>query len=228
MIETIRCPRRYCGSLLTERHDRQIGRLEMVCEPCDRNARGLCRDCPASKPYRALRCASCARRKMLARESAAARAEYAIPELRERKLATRRLRESTPEMRTKRAKETAARRAAKPKEPTTELDRIYKRAWSNHRYATDPVYREKIKRQTRERAQRRRLALLAEREANGAFVLVPRRYRKGERSGIAMHCHRVPTIAVESTITATHGDGRSATVSRTTYRHDPLIGGVNA
>jgi hypothetical protein len=202
MIETIRCPRRHCGEKLTERHDRQVGRIQMVCEPCDRNARGLCRDCPATKPYRAMRCASCARRKMLARESAAARAEYAIPELRERKLATRRLRESTPEMRTKRAKETAARRAAKPKEPRTELDRMYTRAWANNRYATDPVYREKIKRQTRERAQRRRLAVLAEREASGAFVLVPRRYRKGERSGIAIHCRRIPTATAQSAVYA--------------------------
>lgn len=63
----MRCHRINCRAVLRDETD-AIGRLTLVCEPCERNRAGLCRDCPAplEKP-KALRCPTCAYRRNLER-----------------------------------------------------------------------------------------------------------------------------------------------------------------
>lgn len=54
------CTRTGCASPLAEVHDKTLGRISWACLPCERNKRGLCRDCPAHLGTpRALRCETC-------------------------------------------------------------------------------------------------------------------------------------------------------------------------
>jgi hypothetical protein len=149
-----RCERRYCGMDLVERHDRHLGRVALVCLGCERKAAGLCRDCPAAVRDCALRCKPCAKRHARERDRDAHRLAYRDPVTREKKLAARRRQRSTPEQKAAHASWQRAYRARQPKQPPSDLDRLYKRHWERTRYANDPAYREKMKRKARERAAR--------------------------------------------------------------------------
>lgn len=178
-MSVARCKRRYCGTVLTERHDRHLGRVELVCVPCERNAAGRCRDCPAALPSaRAQRCAACSARKNAERDRDRKRRVYADPVLRDRQLTRRRELNSRPEVRAKRAAEQRARRAAQPKPVLTDGDRLYKRVWQNAKYKTDPAFRQAVKDRARERHRRRRARDLAAKLATGLYTTVPIRGAK--------------------------------------------------
>lgn len=76
-MSSARCRRRYCAELLTLRTD-GMGRVVERCAACDRNHRGLCRDCPgrlASRKH--LRCPECSAARNHRRRLRADRERYA-------------------------------------------------------------------------------------------------------------------------------------------------------
>lgn len=149
-----KCERRYCGLRLEERHDRMLGRLTLVCPGCERNARGLCRDCPATLPpvrsgSRPMRCRPCAAKRADARRPANDRKRY------ERKRAAilrqQKARRATPEGR---KKERAYKQAYHKEYAQGEWYVRWKRAYQRRRYANDPELRERKKAQMRARRLR--------------------------------------------------------------------------
>jgi hypothetical protein len=60
-MTSLRCPRRWCGELAVPDTDGN-GKAVLVCQACDRNARGRCRDCPKRLPNsHCRRCGGCAK-----------------------------------------------------------------------------------------------------------------------------------------------------------------------
>lgn len=100
MTNPARCPRRNCGTLLrhlTTGH----GKVVSVCDPCERNRQGYCRDCPSrlDKPT-VMRCARCRRARTL--EQARVNAARRYEELRDLRLAQQREYANRPEVRERR------------------------------------------------------------------------------------------------------------------------------
>ncbi|HEY4137067.1 MAG TPA: hypothetical protein VGN65_01330 [Casimicrobiaceae bacterium] len=95
----IRCERYMCGSQLVEREGR-FGKITWACPSCDRNKRGLCRDCPDRlASLNAMRCRACAKRHKRAGQAASKRRIYrSSPRGRNRILANNRRSRRKPEI----------------------------------------------------------------------------------------------------------------------------------
>lgn len=151
-MSAIRCPRRYCGLLMTPTTD-GMGHVSFGCEACARNKRGLCRDCPRRlADGHALRCPSCSRARKLEQGRERDRARY--PKRRHQVLARHRERAATSAIREHRRQYMAAYRASHPWDG---LSRAYQRAYMAARRA-DPIYRAKQNARKRELRRQRRAA----------------------------------------------------------------------
>lgn len=184
-----RCSRRYCGAPLTERHDRSLGRIAVVCVPCEMNVRGLCRDC--SKPLGrqrkdAMRCTACMKARVRSKSLASHRRDRADPSRRAKINAWQRAYNMRPEVRAKRLTYNRRYRAAQKAKtrPRTAADRLYINEWQKSRYWSNPAYREKMKRKASIRRARRAARLREEKLASGLYRVVKVR-RKKSKSGVS-------------------------------------------
>jgi hypothetical protein len=133
-IERAICPHKRCGAVMEAIIERG-GTVRFVCPPCERNRRGLCRDCPAKLPgSRFLRCRACGRARTLAADRARDRMRY--PTRRKETLARHRERQRDPAWRAHRA---AYMRAYRSRAPRDGFDRAYQRVYMATRRA-DPRY----------------------------------------------------------------------------------------
>ena len=158
-----RCDRRHCRAPL-EFTTTALGLVVATCKPCQRNVRGLCRDCPtAVASHRHQRCAACAHAHRLVLGRRRDRARY--PDRREAMVAgARRRRHASPTIRARIREYQATRRA---REGRTWADRAYGRAylaaWRRRPENRTKVWSSNKRRQIR--AEIRRLATLLTRAA---------------------------------------------------------------
>jgi hypothetical protein len=156
-----RCPKRYCMERL--RIVVQPGGVcEAICDPCDRNARGLCRDCPRKLVFKGNNrgntfwCAECRARHAedRKRDRYEATRDEQLKKLRRRWRTDRAYRKKRLEYLTK-------YRATHPAKKYDDVDRLYKRTWWKNAMK-DPNYREKeLARRNRKRLAKRRALVLA-------------------------------------------------------------------
>lgn len=124
------CPRRYCRARLEATTDGN-GRVAFVCRPCERNARGLCRDCPApTRAPRARHCERCTAKRQRARWAK----HYAENKRRVLVRQKRRLRRD-PALRARAAASKAAWYRANKDEHYRAYKRAYMRQWRAERKA---------------------------------------------------------------------------------------------
>lgn len=144
-----RCGRRYCDGRLDFGTD-SVGRVTTTCALCERNRRGLCRDCPRALPRpNAMRCLACASARTTARLRERENERY--PQRRTAMLIYSRQRRKLPEVREKKRLYMVEYRSAFPR---TDVDRAYMREYMATRRA-DPKYRA---RQNARRRKNRRMA----------------------------------------------------------------------
>lgn len=151
-MSALRCPRHACGAVLRATTDGN-GRAALVCDACDRNRRGRCRDCPAPLATRnAMRCPACsaARARELVRQRSAE--YYADPEYRAKKLAQQKAYAQRPGVREKRLVRARQYNAQNRGDP---LHRLYMREWMRRWYHTPEGHR-KAKAAKRRQYQRNR------------------------------------------------------------------------
>ncbi len=152
-----RCPKRACGTRL--RMEVQLGGVVVgICDPCERNKRGLCRLCPKPLAHKG-------RNKGNAQFCNACRAKhrkeytdgwYQANREDQLSLTKRRYRAN----RAARLEYAANYRKAHPSK-RDDIDRLYHRTWARNAYK-DPAYREReIQRRNRLRLERRRELVLA-------------------------------------------------------------------
>lgn len=128
-----------------------MGRVAFLCDPCQRNKSGLCRDCPSklAEPN-AMRCKSCAHHRRLEGQRVRDRLRYAAR--RKEVLAHHKKRNDDPAWREWRRNYMRAYRVANPR---NDFDRAYMRVYMAKR-RSDPAYREKYNARRRLRRANRR------------------------------------------------------------------------
>jgi hypothetical protein len=133
------CARRYCATPLVIGTDGN-GKLLSDCPSCERNKRGLCRDCPAplqivaatGKPSpKAMRCQRCALAWLAAKKKRAYHADPAKYRLQRRQSSKR------PHVREREKRWRAEWLKHRPRTTRDELDKLYHRAW-RAKHFSDP------------------------------------------------------------------------------------------
>ena len=152
MTGSAHCRRNGCGARIEERLD-SIGRLTFACPNCERNKRGVCRDCPRhlTNP-RALRCEPCRIKRLRERHNRSCRKSWW--KRHDEVLARQRAYAQRPEVRARRLAKLAEYRAQHPVQRDDQL-RAYHRVWMRER-RNDPALRERENARRRELAARKR------------------------------------------------------------------------
>lgn len=164
----IRCQRQHCGARLRFSTN-SFGGTIAVCDACERNRAGYCRDCARrlDRP-RALRCDACVTARATAASVARMRANYADPVKRAAKLA----RGHTPDARARKRRQVARARAADParakrrRRSDYQAHREKRLADAKRRHA---AWREVRLARMREHYRANRDAILAEKRADRAL-----------------------------------------------------------
>lgn len=172
------CTRRWCGAALVERFVPEATvRYQYICEPCERNAAGICRDCdqPIAKP-RAFRCVAHALEREQACANAGQRRRYREnDEYRHRQVESQRERRKRPEVK-------AAIRewnAKQPRKPREEGDRLY---WRAYREAHPLTPEQKARRKELQRARREQQANDPTQRAKRRAAYLRRRANPAQRA----------------------------------------------
>jgi hypothetical protein len=153
MIGVAKCRRLHCGCELVERID-AIGRVAFGCPGCERNRRGLCRDCPRPlQAHNALRCRPCSDARRVANDHARHIRARRDPVRNAETLARKRKRYATDAAyRAGRIDYIRRYRAARPPRRRDPADRIVERVKARARRKV-PAYRNRERARARERYQ---------------------------------------------------------------------------
>lgn len=147
----VRCGRRHCGEVMAPGTDGN-GRVVFRCHGCARNRRGLCRDCPARKAPRSMRCLACRRTRHL--ELARRRDRERYPARRSQVLAHHKTWAARSDINARRVE---YMRAYRERNPPDDQSRAYQRVYMRLR-RQDPGYRADQNRRKRLSRERQRLA----------------------------------------------------------------------
>lgn len=149
------CRRRGCGARLEIQVVGSLGMTAEWCPRCERNQRGLCRDCPRQLDSpRKMRCAACRRGARLAAQHRYDAQRWSDPARAAAMLERMRIQRARPE-----ARERTRRynRDYHQRNPTNNTDRARRRLRYHARYHGDPVFRtHESRRQVRWRQAKRR------------------------------------------------------------------------
>ncbi len=177
---SVRCPRRWCGQKLQERHEHELGRIALVCVGCEKNKVGKCRDCPAKlTDYRAMRCSACSLVQKRERGRTCASRRYKDDDARERHLASKKKSYAKPEVRARKLAYLADFRAKHPR-VRDDGDRKYQRIWMQQA-RKKPAWRRRYNQQRRRSQRRKRMQEARALCATGAFRMKKVMYKRNGR-----------------------------------------------